>query len=123
MRAEFDFDEVAHVRISATVAERLENAQFAIRVTNQEGMAIFSTTNTDEPRKYIPFDVGTISYTVCFPARFLMPGRYTLTIAAHIPRVKLFDLIDDGISFVIHDTKSYAGVLPDDRDGGGQWDN
>jgi lipopolysaccharide transport system ATP-binding protein len=117
IRAEFDFEEIVHVSISANVTKRVENAQFAMRVSNHEGIAVFTTCNTDEPRRYIPFEAGPVTYTIKLPRRFLMPGRYMLTIAAHIPRVQLFDLIDDEISFMIHETSSYAGVLPDDRTG------
>jgi hypothetical protein len=52
---------------------------------------------------------------VRFPIGLLAPGRYSLQIAAHSPKNRLFDIIDDELSFVIHDSGSLAQLLRDDR--------
>ncbi len=77
-----------------------------MRVTNQEGVAIFTTCNTDESRSYLPFDAGPVSYTIRLPMGLLAPGRYVLKIAAHTPKLLVYDTIDDEMAFVIHDTGS-----------------
>jgi len=115
VKAEFDFEEVIRLRISAFVARDIERAQIAIRVTNQEGVPIFTTCNTDEARQFVPLRAGVANYNVQLTPGLLAPGRYSLKIAAHIPKVQLFDQIDDEISFVIHDTGSQASLLCDDR--------
>ncbi len=51
IKAEFDFAEPIYIDLRATILRDLKDAQFAIRVTNQEGNAIFTTSNTDEARE------------------------------------------------------------------------
>jgi lipopolysaccharide transport system ATP-binding protein len=114
-KAEFDFSEVIHVNIIATASRQFDNVQFAIRVTNQEGNAVFTTCNTDEAMQFIPFGAGVVKYSILLPSEFLSPGRYSLKIAAHIPGCHLYDLIDDELTFVIHDTGRYQGFLRDGR--------
>ena len=113
--AEFDFDDPIVLRLRACVAKSFTNAQFAVRVTNSEGVPIFSTCNTDEARRFIPIEPGPASFAIRFPVGLLAPGRYTLKIAAHSPKNRLFDIIDDDLSFLIHDSGSLAQVLRDDR--------
>jgi lipopolysaccharide transport system ATP-binding protein len=113
--AEFDTDEPIVLKLRACVAKSFNNAQFAVRVTNREGIPIFSTCNTDEARRFVPIEPGPAKFTVRFPIGLLAPGRYSLQIAAHSPKNRLFDIIDDELSFVIHDSGSLAQLLRDDR--------
>ncbi len=113
--AEFDLDDQIVLRLCAHVDRPFVNAQFAVRVTNQEGIPVFTTCNTDEERRFVPIDAGPISYAIKFPRGLLAPGRYVLKIAAHSPKLMLYDAIDDEMSFAIHDTGSLAQVLRDDR--------
>lgn len=115
--SEFELDDEIILRLRADVSRPFDNAQFAVRVTNQEGIPIFTTCNTDEERRYVPLKSGVAAYKICFPRGLLAPGRYVLKIAAHSPKHLLYDVIDDEISFVIHDTGSLEQVLRDDRRG------
>lgn len=113
--ADFDLYESIVLRIQARVSRAFTNVQFAVRVTNHEGIPIFTTCNTDDARQFVPISQGITTYAVHFPRGLLAPGRYTLKIAAHSPKHRLFDLIDDELSFVIHDTGSLEQLLRDDR--------
>jgi lipopolysaccharide transport system ATP-binding protein len=115
--SEFELDDEIVLRFCADISRPFDNAQFAVRVTNQEGVPIFTTCNTDESRSYLPLAPGTVSYTIRFPMGLLAPGRYVLKIAAHSPRLLVYDLIDDEMAFVIHDTGSLEQVLRDQRRG------
>jgi lipopolysaccharide transport system ATP-binding protein len=115
--SDFELDDEIVLRICADVSRPFDNAQFAVRVTNQEGVPIFTTCNTDEARRYLPLNAGLSSYTIRFPTGLLAPGRYVLKIAAHSPKHLLYDAIDDELAFVIHDTGSLEQVLRDDRRG------
>ena len=115
--SDFELDEGIVLRLCADVARPFDNAQFAVRVTNQEGVPIFTTCNTDAVRAFVPIRAGTISYAIRFPTGLLAPGRYVLKIAAHSPKLQLYDAIDDEMSFVIHDTGSLEQMLRDDRMG------
>jgi lipopolysaccharide transport system ATP-binding protein len=115
--ADFDLASQIHLHIEAISNGRHENIQFAIRVTNHEGVAVLTTANTDEAKSYLPISPGAHRYKVTLPAAFLMPGRYTLKVNAHAPKSHSFHLIDDEIAFVIHDTEGHESVLRDDRAG------
>ncbi len=115
--AEFGLDDQIILRLCADVSRRFENAQIAVRVSNQDGVNIFTTCNTDGHRAYVPIDPGVASYTIAFPQELLAPGRYSLKITAHTPRSLVYDEIDNELSFVIHDTGSLQQVLRDRRQG------
>ena len=115
--AEFDLHDRIVLQLCADVSKRFENAQIAVRVTNQDGVNIFTTCNTNAHRTYVPIDPGTASYTISFPQGLLAPGRYSLRITAHTPRSLVYDEIDNEMAFVIHDTGSLQQVLRDRRQG------
>jgi lipopolysaccharide transport system ATP-binding protein len=117
IKTEFDFAEPICLRLHATLLREFRNAQFAIRVTNQEGSIIFTTCNTDQEKRFVPLGPGNVGYVVTLPHEFLNPGRYLLTIAAHVPGDRLYDLLDNELSFVIHDTGSMNELLRDGRMG------
>jgi lipopolysaccharide transport system ATP-binding protein len=115
VKGEFDFDEPINIRITATASRQFNDVQFAVRVTDQEGYAVFTTCDHDEAKQFIPVCAGAIRYSVPLPVAFLSPGRYTLQIATQTPKVRQYDLIDNEISFVIHDIGRYVNSIPDDR--------
>jgi lipopolysaccharide transport system ATP-binding protein len=92
-----------------------DNAQLAIRVTNQEGIVILSTCSTDSHRRFVRIQEGAHTYRVAFPREFLVAGTYTLQLAAHQPAQQLFDLIDNTIAICIEETGSVATITKDQR--------
>jgi lipopolysaccharide transport system ATP-binding protein len=117
IKSDFDFSEPICIDLRATILKDLKDAEFAIRVINQEGHTIFTTGNSDDARRYLPLSAGPTRYIVTIPREFLNPGRYLLKIAAVVPKICLHDLIDDELSFVVHETGSLNQVLQDDRVG------
>jgi lipopolysaccharide transport system ATP-binding protein len=117
IKTDFDFSEPICIDLRATILKDLKDAEFAIRVINQEGHTIFTTGNSDDARKFLPLSAGPTRYIVTIPQAFLNPGRYLLKIAAVVPKICLHDLIDDELSFVVHETGSLNEVLHDDRVG------
>ena len=113
--ADFDFQSRIHLHLEAESNDKYENVQFAVRVTNQEGIPVFTTCNTDQELRFPTLEPGTIRYRIPIDSSLLAPGRYTLKIAAHIPKRRLFDLIDDQLAFEIHDTGSHEQLLGDER--------
>jgi len=91
IKSEFEFNETIHLKISAFVSKRFDNAQFAIRVTNQEGIPVFTTCNTDEAMRYVSLKAGNINYTIQITPGILAAGRYLMKIAAHIPNIRIYD--------------------------------
>jgi len=105
VRTDFDFNDTIHVKIRAFLARRFANAQVAMCVT----------CNTDERNQFIPLEAGPLTYSVQFPPHLLSPGRYFLRMALHIPRIHLYDLIDNELSFIVHETGSPEQLFQDGR--------
>jgi hypothetical protein len=87
--------------------------QIALRITNHEGVFVFTSANTDESRELIPLPQGRQRYQVRIPPHFLAAGTYNVLVAAHIPRVTLFDHVDR-VNFAIEEL---GRTLSEDRVG------
>lgn len=110
-------DERFALKLTARATARFDNAQFAVRFTNSDGIPVFTTCDTDRARAYATHLPGEYTYTIPLDAGYFVPGRYTLKIAAHIPKSRVLDLIEDEISFTIHDTGNQINLLKDERMG------
>jgi len=94
-----------------------DNAQIAVRFTNADGIAVFTTCNTDKQRRFVSIEPGSHTFSVTVPGNLLAPGTYTLILAVHIPRHQLFDLIENSLAVSIGETASVTGVTNDHRFG------
>ncbi len=101
-------------QIGVRAARDVEGAQVAIRVSNHEGVAVFTTATTDH-RREPGIDRGDHLYRVRIPERFLAPGRYSLVVAAHIPQRVCFHLVSDRVAFCVEDIGPGAAYLQDGR--------
>ncbi len=113
--SDLDGDQRFTLELELIANSRFDNAQLAIRFTNQEGVPAFTTCNTDEGRAFQVIESGPHRYRLEFDAGYFMPGRYTLKIAAHIPELRVLDLIDDEVAFTVHDTGAHTNILKDKR--------
>ena len=95
--------------------ESMPNVQIHIRITNQEGIPIFTTASTDADSRKKRIEKGTYHYRVKIPASFLYPGTYSVQVAVMIPKTKLLDIVDNLLSFSIEDTGNHATILKDGR--------
>jgi lipopolysaccharide transport system ATP-binding protein len=89
--------------------------QIAIRVTNHDGFVVLTTCNSDSAGDYTPVREGEHTFRVQLPGHLLAPGNYTLQIAAHVPQMELFDLLDNTLSICVEDTGSLRSVFRDER--------
>jgi len=103
------------IELSSYVSRVVDTGQLAIRFTNQDGVVVFTTCSTDEARGFTPIQAGRNTFRVTIPGDFLMPGLYNLQIAAHIPHVKLFDLIDNTLAVCVEEVGSLGTICRDDR--------
>ncbi len=103
------------IHIHFSVGQDVANAQIAMRLTNQEGVPLFTTANTDIAQQYLPLRAGKHAYSVEVPLSFLPPGMYNLIVAAMIPGEKLFDVVENEIVFMIEDLGNHATLLRDNR--------
>lgn len=115
--ADFNSDQDIMINIGTIATKLVSNVQLGIRVTNQEGIAVFTTCNTDEARQFIPLPEGRQAFNVTIPAVLLPQGRYTLEIVSHVPHDRQYDFLDSELSFFVHDVGSHATILKDSRTG------
>jgi lipopolysaccharide transport system ATP-binding protein len=104
------------VRIDVEVS-RATQAQIAVRFTNDMGIPIFTTANSDGQTKYSMLSPGHQSFEVEIPRHLLAKGTYSVLVAVHQPLVELFDVVENEVSVTIEDVGPQASTLRDDRVG------
>jgi hypothetical protein len=89
-------------------------------VSNSEGLDLFTTADTAEPRwAERPRPRGAYTSTCAIPGGLLKPGRYSVRVSAEIPFVEMLFLVEDAIGFeVLHSgsantryPETWAGVI------------
>ena len=105
------------ISVEFEVARPLSNAQVAVRVTNGEGVAVFTTANTDARESFVPLRPGRHTYRIVVPGKLLAPGRYSLLVAAMVPREVLYDLVENRVHFHVENLGTHATLLRDERMG------
>jgi lipopolysaccharide transport system ATP-binding protein len=106
-----------YIDVCFYIEKEIKDMQVHIRITNQEGIHILTTANTDCSPHNQNLKKGVCKFRVEIPAFLLCPGSYTLTIAAMIPKTKLFDIVDGLVSFSVEDLGSHSTMLKDGRQG------
>ena len=111
IRSEFGFDEPISIDIKIKVKKEHLNSFLGFRITDKNERVIF--TSEVEIANFIK-ESGYYNFTVQLPCNFLVPNRFTITFALHVPNVLLIDNLNDCLSFEIVETGSelhkYAGV-------------
>jgi lipopolysaccharide transport system ATP-binding protein len=109
------FDEDFRVRVSYRVRTQMKNAAVLLSITDLSGNLIFESWDTDpQPKGHSDRLPGTYQSCCTIPKAFLKPGRYWLSIAAHVPNRKVLDRRDHVLAF---DVLPVEGSLNLDRRG------
>ena len=103
------------VAINLTANCSLSGIQFALRFTNQEGVAVFTTTSTDWTGALANVEQGQYAIAVDIPGSFLAPGRYSLILAAVRPNENIYDIVEDDLAVEIEDMGNGRSFLNDGR--------
>lgn len=102
-RTEFGFDEPIAIKIKVKVNQKHFNSYLGFRVTDKNEKNIF--TSEIEIASVIK-EAGFHEFEIKLPVRFLVPNKFNLTFALHVPNVKMIDCLDDCLSFEIIETGS-----------------
>ncbi len=105
------------VEIIARATETFNRGQIALRITNKENIIVLTSGHNDAAGKCLPVTPGCHRFRVTIPGNFLAPDIYYLQIAAQVPQVKLFDIIENTLSFCVEDTGSLRTIFHDERAG------
>jgi lipopolysaccharide transport system ATP-binding protein len=114
--ASFSADEALLLKSSFAVRRQLEGLQLSFSVFNFKGDQIFySTISMAKPAISVEA-AGEHDIAAVIPGRLLLPGRYSITLALHIPKTKMYDLRKHALSFRVVGTigDSYDGFAGDE---------
>lgn len=104
-----------HIVITYDVRSRLRDCSIVLRLTDITGTVVFTSWDTDSDASLLQTrEPGTYRSVCHIPGHLLGPGRYTVTIAAHVYRVKVLDFQDGAFSF---DVSRVGYRLNDERVG------
>src|SRR5438067_481361 len=97
----FSATEPIALRCAFRVSREIEGLQFSFSVFNFKGDRIFySPISMAKPA--IPVHrTGEHHVEAVIPGRLLLPGRYSISLALHTPKTKLYDLRKQALSFRI----------------------
>ncbi|MEQ8972131.1 MAG: ABC transporter ATP-binding protein [Coleofasciculus sp. C1-SOL-03] len=83
----------------------LKNIELSVRIYTNDGRPVLTTCQSDcSPESLGLRSIGIYKTTIKFPAMFLMPGAYLVTIAAHEPMIEILDIHEYVIQFSILET-------------------
>ncbi len=104
-----------HIMITYNVGSPVRNCSIVLRLTDMTGTVVFTSWDTDLDASLLQVrEPGMYRSVCCIPGQLLAPGRYTVTIAAHIYRVKVLDFQERAFGF---DVSKVGYRLNDERAG------
>jgi len=112
----FSVDEPILLNCSFKVRRQIEGLQLAFSVFNFKDERIFySSVSMAKPAISVEA-AGEHNITAVIPAHLLLPGRYSITLALHTPKTKLYDARKQALGFKILATMldRYDGFSGDD---------
>jgi len=97
----FKHNEPITVAIQCRINEWVSNSMMGFFVTDQRGRKVF-TSNYMQWRDVDP-GCDRVCTSVVIPGNILVPGKYFMTFAVHLPRIEFIDLVSDAVSVTIID--------------------
>jgi len=89
------------MKCSFTLQRSIPGLQVSFSVFNFKGEEVFYSTNSMAEPAISVESAGTHHVSAMIPARLLLPGRYFINLALHIPNVHLYDRRDQALGFQI----------------------
>jgi lipopolysaccharide transport system ATP-binding protein len=101
---EIDVRQPFYVRIQYEIFQAVTNLELSVRIYRTDGFPVLTTCQTDSLNSSIHRGKGDYEAVVKIPEMFLMPGSYSLSIAAHEPMVQVFDECKHVLPFNVLET-------------------
>jgi lipopolysaccharide transport system ATP-binding protein len=92
------------VKIDYAVKEIVNNIELSVRIYRNDGVPVLTSHKSDSLTSSTKHHCGKYEALLEIPEMFLMPGEYSLSIAAHEPMVEVFDECTYVLPFSILDT-------------------
>ena len=112
----FSTREPVLLKCSFTVRRRIEGLQPSFSVFNFKGDQIFYASLSMAQPAIAVEDTGNHNISAQIPGHLLLPGNYSLTLALHTPKTKLYDLRKHALGFTVLSTMDdrFDGFTGDD---------
>ncbi len=98
---EFEFDEEVCLLLKYRVNKNYPSARISIRVVDNMERIVFST---EKEAQTLISNNGQISVKITIPSKILVPNKYIVTIALHVPNIQIIEILKDIVSFEIVET-------------------
>jgi len=92
------------VQIEYTVQQVVSNLELSVRIYRNDGIPVLTSCQSDSLVSATHRDKGCYEAIVEVPGMFLMPGSYSMSVAAHEPMVEVFDECKHVLPFNILET-------------------
>jgi lipopolysaccharide transport system ATP-binding protein len=103
--SEIDVRDSFYLMLEYKVTKTAKNIELSVRIDTNDGRPVFTTHQSDScPESCLTRIGGMQKVYIKFPAMFLMPGSYLVTVAAHEPMVEIHDVHEHIIGFNIIET-------------------
>jgi lipopolysaccharide transport system ATP-binding protein len=98
----FPFDAPLKIEIGYTVKKSVRNLSVSYQLYNSKGILVYESIDTDIPEfQGIIRDIGAYKSVCNIANSFLLPDRYTISVAAYIDKVKLISNHESILTFDI----------------------
>jgi lipopolysaccharide transport system ATP-binding protein len=116
-KSSLHFDEPIAVEITYTVTREAKNVRVGVRVSDANGLVVFSSVDSDAAAPLEPFRQPGEYHSCCtIPPSLLRPGKYDVSVGVYEPKVKVWAMLDRVVSFEITEvgfrmSRGRAGVI------------
>jgi lipopolysaccharide transport system ATP-binding protein len=102
----FDVRKPINVRMRFTLKEATPGLHVGLAVFNSFGDRIFYHSHAYAERPVVVDRAGAYEVLARIPGSFLVPGRYSINAALHLPNLELYDLREHILAFDLEETGS-----------------
>lgn len=102
--AKVDFDKPFQVELKYKVNSPVNGCVLGLQILDNRGRAVLTTWDTDCNDVFSVSRQRGVYSSICkFPAHLIRPGVYSLSIAAHVPNIRILDLYENVLNFEVLD--------------------
>lgn len=105
-KSEFGHTEPINLNIRCVAGKWIDNILIAVIAKNLSGQKIFTSQVPLNLLSQGQKKSNEFQIKMRVPTKLLTPGRYSFSIALHIPNVSILDQVDEAVTFSIFDTGS-----------------
>jgi len=106
--AVFDVLKPILLEIDYNVSTYIADLEMSLRITHSSGIIVCSSDRSQSLKH--PLRMGSNCVSVQIPALFLVPGMYSLSLAAHVPAKEILGFYEDLLSLEIEETGSPMAI-------------